>query len=321
MCKIAMTICLALFLSFNLYARSYQTDRIRSTDTIESIALRNLPKVKFKYGSDDKTYAEDIKKWNPQITDWNPPPADQRIYVDYPFNEYVSGASWAPKLGSDSGATEYGRQASLNFFVASSIGTYNEKTTSQNVTSGQNFPYSFGLSFSSSDEERENFVLGSFYWAKGATGNVTNTDGSISEIKTPGEIGGNFYYQNYSQLLSFGMYLGYDYEKLNTFNTSEILIGSKIKNVSNEIHYGTLGIVKGLTPFNLRMNLKASASKTISSHASRGEILTGYKYIINANYYPENNFSFGIFFKHHLLKGSTELSINRYALTVGMFLF
>jgi hypothetical protein len=318
---IILAIAISFMACFELEAKSFQTDRIRSGDTLEAIAERNLSKVKLKYGKDIKTYAEDIKKWNPQISTWNPPPVSKKIYVDYPFNEYILGATWAPNLDLESDSTEYSRQSSLNIFATSSIGSYSEKTNAQTVTSGQNFPYALGLAFSSSDDEREHFVLGSFYWAKGANGSVTNTNGTKSVIKTPGEIGGNFYYQNYSVFLALGMYLGYDYEKLNTFNTSEILIGSKLKNIENEIHYGTLGFVKGFTPFNLRMNLKASVSKTISSHASRGEDLTGYKYILNANYYPDNNLSFGVFYKHHLLKGTTDLSIDRFAFTVGFFIF
>jgi len=72
---------------------------------------------------------------------------------------------------------------------------------------------------------------------------------------------------------------------------------------------------------NLKMNLKASISKTISSSTTGSKALTGTKYIVFYTYKPEGRFSFNAFYKHHDLEGPTKLKIDRIGVSVGIMVF
>ncbi|MFN8371191.1 MAG: hypothetical protein U0T83_11285 [Bacteriovoracaceae bacterium] len=148
------------------------------------------------------------------------------------------------------------------------------------------------------------------------------SDTAAATLTIPGELGFNTYYQYMIKSFNLGVYTGYDYEKLNTFNTHEIVNGTPIKNIENNLHYATVGATKGFTLFDLKMNFKASISQTLaSSSTGSGKSLSGYKYILYYTYKPEGRFSFSAFFKHHELEGPTKLSINRFGLSVGISIF
>ncbi len=315
----AFLIC--LFAIVSISAQAFEIDKIKSDDSIEKIAKRNLYRVQKKYGDDLLEYSKEIKKWNPQITNWIHPPKNQLIYVDYPYNAYLSGSTWTPQLPIEDVSTEFNRSFSLSAFYANSFGSYTEKTNNQNVSSGQNFPITLGLGMSSGDDEKKHFLVSSLYWAQSSKGSITNSDSTTSTMAIPAEIGGNLYYQYFFPQSQFGLYSGYDFEKLNTFNTQEILIGSKLKNISNQIHYGTLGFVKGFSLWDFKMNVKASISKTVSSQSSLETPLSGIKYILYYTYKPEGIFSLNAFYKHHSLSGNTKLAVDRYGFSLGILVF
>lgn len=300
---------------------AYETDKIRKYDTIKSIAKRNIDRVRIKYGKNYKEYEKDIEEWNSKITDWQHPPVDQLIYVDYPYDHFLQGSRLVPSLGMYEDHDELNRIFSLSAFYASSFGSYKEFAIDQNISSGQNFPVTFGLGFGLTNEEKKHFILGSLYWAQAAKADVRgNSEAATSDFSIPGEIGVNLYYQYYLKQFTLGIYSGYDFEKLNTFNTSAIVTGSEIKNVDNKIHYGTFGLSKAFTLFDLNMNLKASYSKTVASTTSGEKALSGEKYILFYTYKPEGRFSFSTFYKHHNLTGSTKLTIERIGFSIGIFI-
>lgn len=300
---------------------AYEVDKINAGDNLEKIAKRNLGRVWMKY-SDAKEYAKDIKKWNPKILDWNHPPKNQIIYVDYPYDIYVSGTNWAPALGAYEEPTEFNQKFSMNAFYASSFGSYSETTSEQTVNSGQNFPVTFGAGFFATNDEKIHFAQMSFYWAQASKGNVKgNSETTTTNLSIPGEVGGNLYYQYFLKDYSLGLYSGYDYEKLNTFNTDQIVSGAPVTNIDNQLHYVTLGASKGFSFLDFKMNLKASISKTIASSTSGTKALTGMKYILFYTYKPEGRFNFNVFYKHHELSGPTKLAIDRIGFSVGIMVF
>lgn len=309
------------FLMFAKLSFAYEVDKISAGDNLEKVAKRNLGRVWTKY-SDAKEYAEDIKKWNPKISDWNNPPQNQIIFVDFPYDNHVAGTTWAPVLGLYEEPNTLNRKFSLGAFYASSFGNYKEITSEQIVNSGQNFPVTLGLEFNSTNDEKKHFILGSAYLAQSSKGKVTgNSTSTTTELSIPGEIGFNLYYQYYLKESLLGIYSGYDFEKINTFNTSEIVSGSPLVNVDNKIHYATIGLSQGFSLFDLKMNLKASLSKTIASTTSGSKSLEGVKYILFYTVKPEGRFSFNVFYKHHELKGPTQLSIDRIGMSVGVLVF
>ena len=301
-------------------ATEYVTDAVLSGDTLESIAQRNLPSVKIKYNNDFQLFALDIKKWNPQIGDWNKLKKNQLVYVDYPYSSFLAGSTYTPLLGFRE--EEFDKKLSFSVFYASSVGSYVENTGDQSVKSGQNFPVTLGAGINVTNEERKHFVLSSLYWAQPTKGNVSSSNtASNGDVSIPGELGWNLYYQNYFKDQSLGLYTGYDFERLNTFNTDQIQNNAKLSNVNNQLHYATIGMFKGFSLFNLNMNIKASVSKIAASSTNGSKKLTGTKYILYYTYKPEGHFSFNAFYKHHSLVGPTELSINRIGLGVGYSFF
>lgn len=303
-----------------LYA--YQTDHVKVGDTLQSIAKRNFQQVKIKYGDRIHDYEEDLKKWNPKITDWNKLQKSQLLYVDYPYDPSLQGSTWTPTLGKFDDANEYDQKFSLAVFYASSFGSYKETTSEQTVDSGQNFPVTLGMASSLTNAEKIHFLLASIYWAQSSKGTVAgNSTSSTKEFSTPGELGFNTYYQYYMKDRSLGVYSGYDFEKLNTFNTSQIVSGSPVENVDNQIHYVTAGMFYAFEPYDLKMTLKASISKTLASTTSGTVPLTGYKYIFYYTIKPLGPLNLSFFYKHHELKGPTNLSINRIGFSIGFALF
>lgn len=292
------------------YSQAYVVDNAKKGDTLETVAKRNIENVQTKYGSRIKDYEEDIKKWNPFISDWNHLSKNQKIYVDYPYDYYVSGSTWTPQLGIED-EDEYNRQFSLGIFYASSFGSYSEATTDQTVKSDQNFPVTLGIASTSSTDEKKHFLIASLYWAKAAKAKVSGNSGSATtDFSIPGEVGGNLYYQYYFKENKFGLYSGYDFEKLNTFNTDSMINGSALENVDNKIHYLTGGVTKGFTLFDFNMNVKASYSKTIASSTTGSKSLSGSKFILFYTYKPDGPFSLSAFYKHHSL-----LALQIYQLT------
>ena len=308
-------------LTFANLSFAYEVDKINVGDNLEKIATRNLGRVWMKY-SDYKEYAKDIKKWNPKIVDWNNSPKNQIIYVDYPYDVYAAGTTWAPNLGLYEEPNEFNQKFSMNAFYASSFGTYSEVTSEQTVKSGQNFPVTFGFGFSTTNDEKIHFAQMSLYWAQASKGSVKgNSETTTTEFSIPGEVGGNLYYQYFLKDYSLGLYSGYDFEKLNTFNTDQIVSGAPVTNIDNKLHYATLGVSKGFTLMDFKMNIKASISKTVASSTTGTKALTGTKYIVFYTYKPEGRFNFNVFYKHHELQGPTQLKIDRIGVSVGIMLF
>lgn len=315
-----------LIVSANILA--VEIDKIRAGDNLQLVAERNFDLVRMKYSGSIKNYMEDLKKWNPQIEDWEHPPRKQQIYVDYPYAYHITGSSWAPELDLEKEHDEFKQKFSLYAYYASTFGSYTEDTAEQTVLSEQNFPMTFGTGFSLSEDNAGNrnkqhiYLVGSMYWAKASRAKVTgNSQTTTTEFAIPGEIGGNLYYQYYIPETQLGLYTGYDYERLNTFNTDELVYGSPIVVNTNKIHYGTAGIFKRFSPFDFDIMLKGSYSRSVVSSTSGSTPLKGMKYIINFSYFPDTRFSFNVFYKHHELKGATDLKINRIGFTLGIFVF
>jgi hypothetical protein len=308
------------FFSISLFAQS--TDSIQIGENLENFAKRNLEEKSIRYGNRVDLFILDIKKFNPNITNWNKLDSGTKLYLDYPFPEYVSGANYAKELKTSLHQSEEGQKFSLSGYYSNTIGSYSESTNNQTIKSDQNFPVTIGFSSSATTASRTHFLLASLYWAKSTSGKINGISNStINDINIPGEIGYNFYYQYYLQKNKTGIYLGYDYEELNTFNTNQLLVGDPVKNISNKINYGTLGFNQSYEINNSVFNSKISFSNILSSKSSLGEKLTGYKYLVYLSLRPEGRISYNIIYKHHDLKGPTNLSINRYGIGIGFQFF
>lgn len=317
--KKLLTLIVFIF-SFECVAR--EIDKVNKGDTIETIAQRNLPRVWTTHGRDVIRYAEDIKKWNANIKDWKKPPANQLIYVTYPYDSFVSGSSWAPALGLYEEPNEFNKIFYLSVFYSTSFGTYLEEIADQNIKSDQNIPVSFGIAGSLANDGKNSFLVGSLTWAQPLKGIVKgNSESQNKEFSIPGEVGGNLYFQKYNSKNGLGLQMGYDYESLNLYNTSELIGGDVVKNRKNHLHYGTAGALVNFDLFKSNFIVRGSYSHLISVKSDTGSLLTGRKYIFTLTFKPENRFSIGIFYKHHDIKSTTKLSIDRIGLNLGFTVF
>ena len=315
--------CLAFILTLNsnFAMASGDTDAIRFDDNLESIAIRNAKNhIRFKKNLDD--YQQKIREWNPAIKDWSHPPHNQLIYVDYPYNPWLTGSQWAAPLGKDESSLP--DDIALNAYYSASTGSYSESIGIKNLATSQNFPVTFGLGFAVANEERKKFLVSSLYWTSPLKANINQGKNSTqSELTLPSEIGGNLYYQYVFKKYSTGVYAGYDYEKLNSYNLDEVSTGSLLKNVVNQIHYTSFGITKSFNLFDLNMNLKASYSKSHKSNSdsSSNNTLKGNKFIIYYSLRPSEDYSINVFYKQHNLEGNSKVAIKRYGLSFGLKIF
>jgi hypothetical protein len=313
---------LSLLFTLSAAISAAEIDVIQKDDNIESIAKRNIEGVQLKYNNRLQDYQNDIKKWNPRISDWQHPPLNQKIYVDYPYSHYLTSSTWTPDLNSIESKEEVHPQFSLAGYYAASAGTYTETISAQSITSDQNFPITLGLLGNVTNDEKRHYLLSSLYFAKSSNGNVSsNSTSSKASLSSSLEIGGNIYYQYNIESYKLGFFSGYDYEKLSSLNTNEIITGKTIRNIKNNLHYLTIGLAKDFLVYDLRMNLRASASKIVGSSTSGTDKLTGSNFLFQYTYNPRNRFNYGLFYKHYSLKGSTDLSINRIGLSLGYLFF
>lgn len=307
--------------AFLVNAHAATTGIIEKDDNLDSFAKRNIDQFKIKYAGDLDAFKKDIVKWNRQIKDWSHLKAGNPLFVDYPYPHFVPDTSYTDLPQPEIYGAETDQIYSFFGFVTSSFGQYTEETVDQTVKSGQNFPITIGTAFSFSNEERVHFLNTSLYWAKSSNGNVSGNLSSNSKITIPGELGYNLYYQYFVRERLLGFYGGYDYEKLNTFNTDQLVLGTQIHNIRNDLHYATFGVNKAFMLGSNTLSFKASLAKTIASDTNGSKKLTGSRYLLYFSFRPEGRFSYNILYKHHDLNGPTKLSINRVGFSVGFQFF
>lgn len=299
-------------ISFQVVA--YETDLILEGDTLELIATRNIHRVSPRY-SDPSEYKEKLKEWNPRITEWDPPSPYQYLFIDYPYDlpkYFINNKVYTQKLNllfsDDIGDKTY----STFLTLTNSFGSYTESIGDESIKSTQNFPITVGLSFSRKPENLNHVLLGSFYWAMASNGKIKTYQGSEENIKIPGEFGANFYYQKF--IANFwGIYAGLDFERLNIYNTKNVIEGSDVETARSDLVYLTGGISKNFVYFKFPMGIKASFSKSIWENSKVNQ-LNGSKYILFYSIRPWGKLNFNVFYKHHSFQGNTNLSIDRIGL-------
>ncbi len=310
------------FLSLQIGAQAKSTDFIFENETLSDFARRNIVDKEIRYGNDINQFINDIKKWNPKISNWNNLKSGTQLYIDYPYPEYVPDANYSKELLSNNFNSEEKQKFSLFGFYTSSVGNYSEKTSDQSLKSGQNFPITLGIGANLTNTQKIHFLNGSIYWAKPTSGEITGAnDSGTQKISIPGELGYNLYYQYFFSETLTGLYSGYDFEDLNTFNTDQLVLGDSVKNISNKIHYGTIGVSQSFLFKSLMQSWKISFSKTLASETTGIKKLEGYKYMLFLSLRPEGKFNYNFLFKHHELEGPTKLSINRFGIGIGLQFF
>lgn len=308
-----------IFIQSNIY--SYQVDQVSEGDTLDSIATRNHQKVIPRYENFEE-YKQGILNWNPRVKDWNNLETGDYIFVDYPYDipKFMVGNKTYTRSPYEVYSDDIGEKKFTTFIaLTSSLGTYNEIFPEVTVNYFQNFPVTFGMSFSYKLEENLKYILSSFYYAYSPKANVKYN--SINkEAEIPGEFGATFYYQHFiKNKLAF--YTGLDIEKLNSVNTLDVINNdAELKSSQYNVIYGTIGVSKNFYFKQIPMGIKGSISKLTYSSKVNATELDGYKFIVFYSFRPFGTINYNIFFKHHNLSGPSELIINRIGVGVSFML-
>lgn len=310
---------IATCFTFSTY--SYEVDQISEGDTLESIAKRNHYKVLPRYENFEE-YTQGILNWNPRIKDWNNLEPGEYIFVDYPYDipKFMIGNKTYTRSPYEVYSDDIGENKFTKFIaLTSSLGTYNEVFPSVTVNNFQNFPITFGMSFSYKIEENLKYILSSFYYAYSPKANVRYNEIN-KEAKIPGEFGATFYYQYFIKN-KLAIYSGIDIEKLNTINTLDIINNNAdLQSTQYNVIYGTIGISKNFYYKQIPMGLKGSISKLTYSSRVNGTELQGFKYILFYSIRPFGKINYNLFYKHHSLSGPSNLTINRIGIGISFML-
>ncbi len=261
-----------------------------------------------EYDIDSKKFAEDLKLVNPQVADWQNIKSGTVVLIP-------SINLKKPKL-------------SMGFYYTASQGNFKEilTETSSVAKSSQVSPVTFGA-MSQFQLTGSNFVIpASVYFATLNSGTLTLTgETEQRKISIPNEYGATLYTQYSIPYSQFSPYAGLDYEKLTTFNMVEIQNAEPVAFRQNSFIYLTAGAGYNLKLTRYRIYLKASVSKTLYSSSSTlktSDEFNGYRELLYFNIKKHNSpYVFHAFYKHHNLTGPTKLTIDRFGIGLGYFIF
>lgn len=206
------------------------------------------------------------------------------------------------------------------FYMASS-GTFNQKSSDNIAISfNQNSPISLGYATSYYSNESRWSQSGSIYFSYLAAG----TSSQESSVSIPPEIGGS-YYLNYQKSNLLWPYLGFDFEKFNSFDINILQTTNKLDLETNNVLYATFGNSFLFNIFGLKLYSKLSVSKTIFSKTSttvtntiNGDLnYSGFRYLVYLNTKISKKFFVHFLYKQHIFEGPTKLNIARSGIGFG----
>ena len=318
--KIKLNSLLVVFITLILaHSYAWPSDKdlkiyvIRKDDNFKSIVEKIHSSGPYR-NQKFEDFVNTVKDWNRHIENFENLKDGDTIYVSSPFPPHIdykyaqnpkqiegrSNVVTVPKLGD---------KESLNVFYMASIGTFTEDVNSSKrgmttAQTKQKSPATLGVA--------ANRKFGDRYWSVASSAYISYMNDSVSALgqkaKIPPEIGINAYFERYLNFIhGFKYYLGFDFEKFSTFNTSEILQGSDIVTKQNYMFFFTLGISKEFG----RFFTKASYSKGLMGYSKHGKP-RGDKFILFAGVNVWKKWSIQAFYKHHYISAPCEVKITRY---------
>lgn len=215
----------------------------------------------------------------------------------------------------------------MGVFYTASQGDFSEKLNGDptNIDSTQFSPYTLGFMSQYQIGGSNVSIADSVYFSKLNASTVKRTlQTDDTKLTIPLEIGGNVYAQYSLKTLPIAPYFGVDFERMTTFNVSELQTGADLATRQNTLLYATGGASYNFNFWGIYFHLKASVSKTISSTTSTSnsaDVFTGTRRIIYLNAKLDGPWVVHMFHKHHDLVGPTNLTINRIGFGLGYFFY
>ena len=311
-------------------------------DSAQSIAKEFLATHQTVYGEHINEYIKDLKKWNSDVTNWDNIPEGTELYLDYPYSPFINH-NYAPKLSKrnirppvseflEGPLAESNKEqpSSFKFFSMLTISqaNFNESISTSSLGSGnfqstQNSPVTVGLGSNYLLSGVTHMINTSAYWSYINSSTLSGNSLVDQKVQPSPEIGANLYFQSFLEKLDFSVYEGIDYEKFSTINTKHFAAGDNFAIYSNQLTYATLGFGKTVSIFNQKTLLKVSFSQSISSSTSgqADDTFKGQRVLLFANLRGADKFSYHLLYKRHMLKGPTNLTINRIGIGLGYEFF
>lgn len=309
---------------------------IKVPTSLDSLATKLLPNFKLTHGNRIEELKKDLMKWNPHVTDWNNIPLFTRVYTEYPYPYFISHP-YAPKLGINEKVKEDNPDAetpkdnnrfTLFSMITTSSGNFQEKLTNQegDIKSTQNSPISLGLGTTIFIDKTDKMLTSSVYWSSLTPSTLSGAANSTnSELELKPEYGFNLYYQQLLSPNSVSLSGGMDYEQFSTFNTYDYVNnGAPLAFYQNKVFYGSIGVGKTFYFNSGRLLLKSSISQSLSSSSNASVAsneFKGQRFLLFASYKGDSRLTYHLLFKRHMLKGASDLTINRVGIGIGFVIF
>ena len=296
-------------------------------------------------------YFQKIKKWNPRIKDDSPLSANQRVYVEVPYNVTLSpkpaekqllektpgrktSSSPAPlsplptATSSQKGAVfddEKEEESVWNssLFYMLSRGSFESEIEETGVVteSSQNSPITLGFSAS-----RPLSGLINERWSYSGSLYLSTLNGASAqrdvEVAIPPEFGITSHLGYKRENWPVQVYSGVDIERFSSFNTLEIAQGAPLSTRDHLLTYLTFGVAKGFSWWSKNFLAKLSFSQSILSSQSRPskvnpEEFSGSKLLFYLNMKISEDWFAHTLYKQHTLDGATGLTISRLGVGFG----
>lgn len=307
---------------------------IKGKESLDSIAVKLLPRYKVKYGKRIEDFKKDLVEWNTHITNWERVPLFSNIYIEYPYPAHIS-YPYSPKLAAGTNYAVLNADAETpignNRFTVfgmytASAGDFQEsiKTQEGSIKSTQNSPLSLGLGTTIFLDKTNRMLSASTYWSRLQASKLSGEGVQSNQLKTNAEIGFNIYYQQLTPWAELSLYGGVDYEKFSTFNTSAFLEGENLAFNENKLIYATLGFGRTFFIKDFKLLIKSSIAQSVKSDTTSLNVddkFKGQRFLLFASIKGESRFTYHLIYKRHMLEGPTELTINRIGLGLGFVIF
>lgn len=255
---------------------------------------------------------------------------DNQIYIANSACVYLSKAVNTPTINlSHNELEQFAIPGNFKLFTMFTLsqGNFDDRLISRNAGTKiqQNSPMTFGLASNYLLNDTGQMINSSFYLSFLRTAQIADSTGITGQTSAlPNEIGANLYFQSHVSQFHFSVYEGIDFEKFSSFNTKEYIEqGSDLLLNSNSIIMGTIGIGETFSLGTYAISTKLSVSQILksTSNSPSGDTFTGQRILFFASLMGQNKFSYNFLYKRHMLKGPTQLTVDRVGFGLGYELF
>lgn len=306
---------------------NYRSTRSENLKTI----YKRFTISEYKFNESDEMVLK-TKNKNKHIEQWSEIKEEQlfKLYVDvdvldlsklisYDKNLKTKAHELVERIKKQRKATRKKFRAAA-FYMASK-GTFDQQNSYGSVDFEQNSSFSLGVSLSYYPENPKYSFSSSIYYSHL---NAASSNLFTSDVDVDAEIGGNIYAEYKLTKPRMSLYIGFDYEKFNTFSIEGLSRSNQLKFDVNKVIYLTVGAGKSFKISKYKFFSKLSFSKSLSSSRTLGytgslsnEDFEGSKVLFYLFKSINRHFFVHTLFKYHWMEGASDLTVKRLGVGFG----